>query len=130
MRLLLVSVAICIALWLLATAALIIAGRRVAARQLANLLPDLAALLRGLAGDPRVSRRSKLLLGAAAVYVVSPVDLLPEFIPLLGPLDDVIVVALVLRHVARKAGPRILADHWRGDPAILDLAIRALRLNR
>jgi uncharacterized membrane protein YkvA (DUF1232 family) len=59
---------------------------------------------------------------------VSPIDLLPEFLPVSGPLDDVIVVALVLRHLVRRAGPEIVRDHWRGDQLMLERALLALGL--
>lgn len=62
------------------------------------------------------------------MWVVSPIDLLPEFLPVSGPLDDVIVVALVLRHLVRRAGPEIVRDHWRGDQLMLERALLALGL--
>jgi uncharacterized membrane protein YkvA (DUF1232 family) len=127
---LLVAIGITVAVWLVAVAALILAGRGVEAKQLARLLPDLAMLLRGLLRDPRVSRGSKVLVGFAIVWVVSPIDLLPEFLPVIGPLDDVIVVALVLRHLVKRAGPQVVRDHWRGDPVLLERALQALRLGR
>ena len=76
-------------------------------------------LFRGLLRDPRVSRGSKALVWFAIAWVVSPIDLIPEFIPIAGPLDDAIVAALVLRHVLRTSGPDVVGDHWRGDPATL-----------
>jgi uncharacterized membrane protein YkvA (DUF1232 family) len=128
MRTLLIAVGITLAVWVVSVLALILAGRKVEAKQLARLLPDLAALLRGLLRDPRVPPGSRVLLWIAIVWVVSPIDLLPEFLPVIGPLDDVIVVALVLRHLVKKAGPEVVRDHWRGDPAMLERALRALRL--
>jgi uncharacterized membrane protein YkvA (DUF1232 family) len=74
-----------------------------------------------------VPRSSKLLVGFAVVWLVSPIDLVPEFIPVLGPLDDVIVAALVLRHLAKSAGPDVLADHWRGDTATLERIVQPFR---
>jgi len=125
---LLVAIGIAVVVWLVAVAALMVSGRTVEAKQLARLLPDLAALLRELLRDPRVSRGSKVLVGIAIVWVISPIDLLPEFLPVIGPFDDVVVVALVLRHLVKKAGPEVVRDHWRGDPAMLERALRALRL--
>ena len=125
---LLVAIGIAVVVWLVAVAALMVSGRTVEAKQLARLLPDLAALLRDLLRDPRVSRGSRVLVGIAIVWVISPIDLLPEFLPVIGPLDDVVVVALVLRHLVKKAGPEVVRDHWRGDPAMLERALRALRL--
>jgi uncharacterized membrane protein YkvA (DUF1232 family) len=130
MRTVLVAVGITVAAWLVAVTSLILAGRKVAAKQLAMLLPDLASLLRGLLRDSRVPRGSKVLVGIAMVWVISPIDLLPEFLPVIGPLDDVVVVALVLRHVVKRAGPEIVREHWRGDPVMLERVLAALRLKR
>ena len=58
--------------------------------------------------------------------MASPIDLLPEFLPLLGPLDDAVIAALILRHLLKKAGEDILREHWRGDSAILDRLLYAL----
>jgi uncharacterized membrane protein YkvA (DUF1232 family) len=127
-RTLVVIVVAMLLMWVSAVGVLLVSGRRVVAKQLARLLPDLGALLRGLMHDPRVPRGSKVLLAIAIVWVISPIDLLPEFLPVIGPLDDVIVVALVLRHVVKRAGPEVVAEHWRGDPGTLVLAMRALRV--
>lgn len=115
----LVAVLLLVGVWILAIFVLAIAGKRSAARELATLLPNLIVLFRGLLRDPRVPRGSKALLWFAIVWVVSPIDLIPEFIPIAGPLDDAIVAALVLRHVLRRSGPDVVGDHWRGDPATL-----------
>jgi uncharacterized membrane protein YkvA (DUF1232 family) len=64
------------------------------------------------------------MLGFAIAWFVWPIDLVPEFIPVLGPLDDVVVAALVLRHVLRKAGPDVIAEHWSGDQASLGILLR------
>jgi uncharacterized membrane protein YkvA (DUF1232 family) len=121
---LLIAVACALALWLLAILVLVALGRRSQARELATLIPNLVVLFRGLLADPRVSRRSKRWLWFALVWCVSPIDLIPEFIPVAGPLDDAIVAALVLRHVLRRTDRAVLADHWRGDAATLDAIIR------
>jgi len=127
-RVLLIAIAISLIVWLAVIATLALAGRRVAARHLVRLVPDLVALMRGLLCDARVPRSSKLLVGLAGVWLVCPIDLVPESIPLLGPLDDVIVAALVLRHLAKSAGPDVLADHWRGEPAALERIMLLFRL--
>lgn len=57
-------------------------------------------------------------------WFVSPIDLIPEFIPVAGPLDDALVAALVLRHVLRCTDRAVLRDHWHGDPSTLDAIIR------
>jgi uncharacterized membrane protein YkvA (DUF1232 family) len=64
------------------------------------------------------------LLVVGALWFASPIDLIPEFIPVLGPLDDAVVAALILRHILRKAGPEVVAEHWRGDPRTLQRLVR------
>ena len=116
---LLIALAIAAVLYLAAVAALAAAGKNTAARELARLLPNLALLFKDLVQDPRVSKGSKALLLVGAAWIASPIDLIPEFIPIVGPLDDAVVAALILRHLVRKAGPEIVAEHWRGDPATI-----------
>ena len=95
-------------------------------RRLARMVPlsDFLALLRALGKDERVPRSSKMLVGGALLWVASPIDLIPEFIPVLGPLDDILVVTLVLRHLVRTAGPDVVVEHWRGDPRALAMLLR------
>ena len=121
---LLIGIALAVALWLLAIGVLYAFGRSSQARALATLIPNLIVLFRGLLGDPRVSRSSKAWLWFALGWFISPIDLIPEFLPVVGPLDDAIVAALVLRHVLRRTDQRVLVDHWRGDAATLDAIIR------
>ena len=123
-RTLLIALGIAAGVWVVAIVGLLVIGRRTAARQLATLLPNLVRLFRGLLRDPRVPRGSKVLLGFAIAWFVSPIDLVPEFIPLFGPLDDAVVAALVLRHVLRKAGRDVIAEHWSGDDATLGVLLR------
>jgi uncharacterized membrane protein YkvA (DUF1232 family) len=123
---LLIALAITAAAYVLAVGALFLVGRRTAAKEIALLLPNLLVLFKGLARDPRVPRGSKALLVLGTVWFASPIDLIPEFIPVLGPLDDAVVAALILRHLIRTAGPDIVAEYWRGDPATL---ARLLRLS-
>src|SRR5438128_6243538 len=120
----LVSILVLVGLWVLALVLLFAAGRRLAAKELATLLPNLLLLFRGLIKDPRVPAGSKALLGLAIVWVVSPIDLVPEFLPVIGPLDDAVMAALVLRHVIKRAGRDVVAEHWRGDPATLAIILR------
>jgi uncharacterized membrane protein YkvA (DUF1232 family) len=127
MRGLLIAVAIGVAVWLVAILVLVVAGRCSAARELATLIPNLLVLFRELLRDSRVSRGSKLWLWFAIVWLVSPIDLIPEFIPVFGPLDDAIVAALVLRHILKKADTSVFAEHWRGDAATLEKILRIAR---
>jgi uncharacterized membrane protein YkvA (DUF1232 family) len=116
----LIALAVGIAVWLLALLILVIVGRKQQARELAAAVPNLLFLFRGLLRDHRVPRGSKIWVLVAVIWIASPIDLVPEFIPVLGPADDVIVAALVLRHVLKRTDRSLLAEHWRGDPAILD----------
>ena len=126
MRTLLIALAIAAGVYLLAIGALVVAGRRTAAREVATLLPNLARLFKGLIGDPRVPRSSKALLLFGAAWIASPIDLIPEFIPFLGPLDDAVVAALILRRLVRTAGREVVEEHWRGDPATIARLLRVV----
>jgi len=119
MRTLLIALGVVAALYAAAVVALILVGRRSAAREVAMLLPNLAILFKGLIQDPRVPKGSKVLLLFGAAWIASPIDLIPEFIPFLGPLDDAVVAALILRRLVRTAGREVVEEHWRGDPAII-----------
>jgi uncharacterized membrane protein YkvA (DUF1232 family) len=123
-RALLVGLGIALGIWLLLVVALVVAGRRTAARELATLVPNIAALFGGLLRDRRVPGGSKVLLAIAIAWIASPIDLIPEFIPIAGPLDDAIVAALVLRRVLRRTDQTVLEEHWRGEPATLEAILR------
>jgi uncharacterized membrane protein YkvA (DUF1232 family) len=103
-----------VAVWLALVAGLILAGRRGDARALAGFVPDCVLLVRGLLGDPRVPRRSRLAMWALVAYLAMPIDLVPDVIPVAGQLDDAILLALVLRSVLRTAGEAVVRAHWRG----------------
>lgn len=90
------------------------------ARDLARFLPDCVTTARRLRRDPRVPRRAKVAVAIAAVWVLSPIDLIPEFLPVIGPLDDVVVVALVLRYAARSVPREVLMEAWPGNPALME----------
>ena len=84
------------------------------ARAVARFVPDCLVLVRRLLADPRVPRRRRALLGALVLYLASPIDLVPDFIPVLGQLDDLLVAGLVLRVVLRGGGAPLIEEHWRG----------------
>jgi len=127
---LLLALGIAVSVWLLLILVLVVAGKRTAAKELATLLPNLILLFKDLARDARVSRGSKWLLGLAGIWLVSPIDLIPEFIPVLGPLDDAVVAALVLRHIVKVAGREVVAEHWRGEESTLDRILRVAGYRR
>lgn len=85
-------------------------------RELLRLLPDLLRLLRRLAADPTLPRGVRVRLWLLLAYLASPIDLVPDIVPVLGYADDVVVVALVLRSVVRRAGSDAVARHWPGTP--------------
>lgn len=103
---------------------LVIAGRRESARALAGFIPDCIVLCTRLLGDPRVPRRKKALLVALTGYLALPFDLVPDFIPVAGQLDDVVIVALVLRSFLRGGGEPLLREHWPGPDSSLALVLR------
>jgi uncharacterized membrane protein YkvA (DUF1232 family) len=125
----LLALIVLVAIYALAVLALILAGRGVAARELALLLPNLILLFKDLLRDPRVPRGPKIVLAIGIVWLVSPIDLLPEFLPVLGPLDDAVVAALVLRHLVHRAGSDVVREHWRGEPGTLELILRGAGAN-
>jgi uncharacterized membrane protein YkvA (DUF1232 family) len=126
-RALLIGLGVAAGLWLALVLVLVVAGRRTQARELAVLLPNLIRLFHGLVRDPRVPRRTKWLLLLGLAWFASPVDLIPEFVPVLGPLDDAVVAALILRHILRVAGRDVVEDHWAGDPATLRRILSLVR---
>ena len=112
-------VAVLVVAWLALVLVLVMFGRRALARELALLVPNLTRLFAGLARDPRVPLRAKVVLGVTVLYLAMPIDLVPDFIPIAGSLDDAVVAALALRFVVRASSPELVAEHWPGDPATL-----------
>jgi uncharacterized membrane protein YkvA (DUF1232 family) len=107
--------------------ALIVTGRRGGARDVARFISDCIVLVRRLLGDPRVPRRHKLLLGALVGYLAFPFDLVPDFIPVAGQIDDVLLVVLALRAVLRGSGSELVREHWPGPERSLALVLRFVR---
>jgi uncharacterized membrane protein YkvA (DUF1232 family) len=89
-------------------------------KDLAGFLPASVTMLRRLRRDPRVPTRVKVVLVLAALWVISPIDLIPEFLPIIGPLDDVLIVALALRYAGRHIPRAALHEAWPGDSKLLD----------
>jgi uncharacterized membrane protein YkvA (DUF1232 family) len=97
-----------------------------------RLLPDLLRLLRRLAGDPSVPRAARMRLWLLLGYLAIPIDLVPDFVPVLGYADDAIIVSLVLRSVVRRAGAPVVRRHWPGtDDGLAALGrLTGLRLSQ
>ncbi len=104
--------------------ALLVMGRREDARAWAGFVPDCLVLFKRLVADDRVSRGRKTLLLALIAYLAMPFDLVPDFIPVAGQLDDAIIVALVLRTVLGGSGPELIGEHWPGPPSSLRALLR------
>ncbi|MBA2716447.1 MAG: DUF1232 domain-containing protein [Propionibacteriales bacterium] len=121
---LLLSAALTLALYVAFVTALLVLGRRQDARALAGFIPDCVVLFRRLLGNSRVPRSRKLLIGVLIVYLASPIDLVPDFIPVAGQLDDLILAALVLRIITRSGGPELLEEHWPGRGSSLGVVRR------
>ncbi len=104
-------------------ALLLVAARRLPPgplRDLAAFIPDCITTARRLRRDPRVPRRAKVAIMLAALWLANPIDLIPEFVPVIGPLDDVVVVALALRYAARQVPRQVLLEAWPGDTGLLE----------
>lgn len=93
-----------------------------------RLLPDIVRLLRGIATDPAVHRGVRLRLWLLFGYLASPLDLVPDFVPVIGYADDVVIVAATLRSVVRRAGADAVRRHWPGTPEGLAALWRLARL--
>ena len=112
----------------LSWAVLLVAARRLPPgllRDLAAFIPDCVTTVRRLRRDPRVPRSARVAIVVAGLWVLSPIDLIPEFIPVIGPLDDVVVVALALRYAARRVPPEVLRQAWPGEPRLLERLLGA-----
>ncbi len=96
-------------------------------KELAGFLPACVTMIRRLRKDPRVPRSAKVAVLVATVWVISPIDLIPEFLPVIGPLDDVVVVALALRYAARRVPRAVVLEAWPGDPRLLERLLGAKR---
>lgn len=116
---LILAAALTAATWLI----LILLARRLPpglAKDFAGFLPACATTLRRLRTDPRVPTRAKVAVAVAAVWVISPIDLVPEFLPVIGPLDDVVVVVLALRYAAKHVPREAIEEAWPGERRLLD----------
>jgi uncharacterized membrane protein YkvA (DUF1232 family) len=111
--------------WGIVVVVLFFAAGRTQVRALAGFVPDCVVLVGRLLRDPRVPRRRKLLLALTAGYLALPFDLVPDFIPLIGQLDDAIILAFVLRHLLR-GNERAIRELWPGPEQSLDLLLRLI----
>ena len=101
---------------------------RATIREAILLLPNVMKLLLRVVKDRRVSVRAKAFAGAVLVYVISPIDLIPDFVIGFGKLDDLILSAVAIQHLIESAGPEIVAEHWDGSDASLDMILTAAEM--
>ena len=118
-----VSLLVLIALYATFVLWLVLAGRRDDAHAVATFIPDCVVLISRLAREPRIPRWRKWLLLAVVAYLLLPIDLVPDFIPIAGQLDDAIIVALTLRSVIRAGGEPLIAELWPGPSKSLHLIL-------
>jgi uncharacterized membrane protein YkvA (DUF1232 family) len=121
-RHLLEAAGVAVGLWLLGLVVMVLLANRLPSgllRDVAEFLPACVTAARRLRSDPQVPRRAKIALLVAVLWVVSPVDLLPEFLPVIGPLDDILAVVLLLRYAARSVPREVLLGAWPGEPRLL-----------
>ena len=124
------GVAIALLGYALGVVALVLCGRRAEAAALARFVPDCAVLFARLGRDERLPRRYKLLLLALVGYLALPFDLVPDFVPVAGQLDDAILVALALRLTVRRSGAGLVREHWPGPEVSLRTVERLAGLPR
>lgn len=121
-----IAVAVMAVSWLV----LIVLAKRLpegTAKELARFLPACVTTVRTLRSNPAVPRRAKVALAVAGLWVLSPIDLIPEFLPVIGPLDDVVVVALAFRYAGRQIPRDVLLDAWPGDRRIIERLLGPVR---
>jgi uncharacterized membrane protein YkvA (DUF1232 family) len=119
----LIGVGTCAAVLVVTWGLLVLLARRLPPgiiRDLTGFIPDCLTTVRRLRKDPRVPRRAKIAVLIAGLWVASPIDLIPEFLPVIGPLDDVVVVALALRYAGRQIPQEVLMAAWPGQPGVLE----------
>jgi uncharacterized membrane protein YkvA (DUF1232 family) len=111
-------------IYAIAVLVLMMLGRREHVRALAGFIPDCLVLFKRLLGDHRVSFVGKLLLGGMILYLAMPLDVVPDFVPIAGQLDDAVLVGAVLRFVLRSAGPIVVTENWPGPESSLNVVLR------
>lgn len=124
--------AITLGLWAISCVLMIVFAHRLPSgllRQVAEFLPACVTTARTLRKHPDVPRRAKFALLVAVLWVLSPIDLLPEFLPVIGPLDDVVAVVLLLRFAARSIPRETLLAAWPSDPQLLERLLGPVRKN-
>lgn len=116
-----------VALWAVLLALFwILRPKGVSVREIVGVIPDVLRLLRSVIGDRSVPLDVRLVLVGLLAWIVSPIDLIPEFIPVLGPLDDVLVAVVAMRYVRRRLGVENLRERWSGTDSGFALLLRVI----
>ena len=102
--------------------------RRATIREAIWLLPNVAKLLARIVRDRRVPVRAKAFAAAVLIYVISPIDIIPDFVIGFGKLDDLILSAVAIQYLIEAAGPEIVAEHWDGSESSLDMLLTAAEM--
>jgi uncharacterized membrane protein YkvA (DUF1232 family) len=129
MKTLLLILVVLVAAYIIFIVGLMLAGNKTAARAVAGLIPDCIVLFKNLLKDKRVPPRHKVLLWILIGYLLFPIDIVPDFIPVAGQLDDAIIVVLVLRAILKHAGSRTVKDNWRGPESTLRAIFKIARID-
>jgi uncharacterized membrane protein YkvA (DUF1232 family) len=122
-RLLLQILVVALALWVLSWIVMVVLARRLGPgllRDMAEFLPACVTTARRVRSHEAVPLRAKVALLVAILWVLSPIDLLPEFLPVIGPLDDIVAVVLLLRYAARAVPRQVLLEAWPAEPRALE----------
>ena len=121
---LLIGLGITLLLWALLVGLLMVSGRRGHARTLVRIVPDCLVLLSRLVRDARLNRADRVAIVAVLAYLALPFDVVPDFIPIAGQLDDAIIVALLIRRLRRTITREVVKEHWPGSPESLAILLR------
>jgi uncharacterized membrane protein YkvA (DUF1232 family) len=122
--LVLATIGVLLALWLILIVVVALAAHPRVARELVAFVPNLLRLFRDLIRDPRVPARAKAVVWLAVLWIASPIDPIPEFIPVIGQLDDALVAILALRYILRRTDPILVVQYWNGSPEALRVVMR------
>lgn len=87
--------------------------------ELTTFLPNFVVLLKRMMTDPRVPKRSKMIVGGTALYLISPIDIVPDFVPGLGQLDDVVLAILALHSLLNRVDEEVILEHWNGSEDLI-----------
>lgn len=126
----LISLCILLVVYALFIGALYVLGRKQDARAWAGLIPDCIILFKRLLNDPKVPRSRKLMLVILIGYLALPIDLIPDFIPIAGQLDDVIIVVLVLRSILRSIGDEDVKKNWSGPESSINQVLKLVNWHK